>query len=367
MNIRKPIDYSVMYTDLDQALERNLPQMELYLEIGKLVSARKEKGAAVAAAEYLAVKCPDNSGFSPRNLRRMRDFFRTYETTPDILKEALLIGWTQNVVIMEADLAMDQRHWYLRAVLQFGWSKAELLRQISDSAHETINLDISADTGCTENKISRQERPSDKESHSVSRQYLQDPIGRVYYSKSDECCLAVDELRLCRFQTYETAPDILCGALMIGWTQNMIILEADPSLDQWNWHHQATLSLIWSKVEPLQQIGASAYEKKSHNILSRVSYHLSTQGRGDIGRNPAPQRPPGCPIKWAWYHPCSDLFWLKRQSRHCWKQLQSNLICCHHCRFSPRCALVKLLLQSDSYSIVATFSWASLFSQSQLV
>ena len=69
----------------------------------------------MAAAEYLAVKCPDNSGFSPRNLRRMRDFFRTYETAPDILKEALLIGWTQNVVIMEAGLSMDQRHWYLRA------------------------------------------------------------------------------------------------------------------------------------------------------------------------------------------------------------------------------------------------------------
>ena len=85
MNIRKPVDYSAMYTGMDQALERNLLQMELYLEIGKLVSARTEKGAAVAAAEYLAVKYPDNSGFSPRNLRRMRDFFRTYETTPDIL------------------------------------------------------------------------------------------------------------------------------------------------------------------------------------------------------------------------------------------------------------------------------------------
>ena len=57
MNIRKPIDYSAMYTGLNQALERNLPQMELYLEIGKLVSARTEKGAAVAAAEYLVVKC----------------------------------------------------------------------------------------------------------------------------------------------------------------------------------------------------------------------------------------------------------------------------------------------------------------------
>ena len=58
MNIRKPIDYSAMYAGLDQALERNLPQMELYLEIGKLVSARKDNGATLVATEYLVTKCP---------------------------------------------------------------------------------------------------------------------------------------------------------------------------------------------------------------------------------------------------------------------------------------------------------------------
>ncbi len=186
MNIRKPVDYSAMYTGLDRALERSLPQMKLYLEIGKLVSARTEKGAAVAAAEYLAAKYPDNSGFSPRNLRRMRDFFRTYEATPDILNEALLIGWTQNVVIMEADLSMDQRHWYLRAALQFGWSKVELLRQISDSAHEKMELDVSTGTCYTDYDKPRQERRDDEAPFCVSRQYFQEPDGRVCYEKSGE-------------------------------------------------------------------------------------------------------------------------------------------------------------------------------------
>ena len=63
MNIRNPVDYSVMYTGLDLALGRNLPQMKLYLEIGKLVNARTEKGAAVGAAEYLTAKYPNISGF----------------------------------------------------------------------------------------------------------------------------------------------------------------------------------------------------------------------------------------------------------------------------------------------------------------
>ena len=81
MNIRKNIDYTEMYTALDFAMEAaGKQQMELYCEIGKAVSQRTEKGAAVAAAEYLAKKYPDVQGFSPRNLRRMRDFYRTYKS-----------------------------------------------------------------------------------------------------------------------------------------------------------------------------------------------------------------------------------------------------------------------------------------------
>lgn len=184
MNIRKPVDYSAMYTGLDQVLKRNLPQMELYLEIGKLVSARTEKGAAVAAAEYLVAKCPDNSGFSPRNLRRMRDFFRTYETTPDILNEALLIGWTQNVVIMEADLSTNQRHWYLRAALQFRWSKVELLREISDSAHEKMDIDVSTGTCNIDCGEPKQERQGNEDSSCKSQHNLQEPNGRDSNEKS---------------------------------------------------------------------------------------------------------------------------------------------------------------------------------------
>lgn len=114
--------------------------MELYYEIGKAVCRRTEKGAAVAAAVYLSKQFPDVQGFSPRNLRRMRGFYRTYENYPDLLAEALEIGWTQNVVIMEADLTMEVRAWYLKAAKRFGWSKAELIEKIVSDAHEVIVL-----------------------------------------------------------------------------------------------------------------------------------------------------------------------------------------------------------------------------------
>lgn len=125
MNIRKNVDYSEMYAALDQIMAVQMSQMELYCEIGKAVCQQREKGAAVAAAAYLRKQYPGVQGFSPRNLRRMRDYYRTYEDHPDLLTLTLQLGWTQNVVIMEADLSMEQLEWYLKAEIQFGWSKAE--------------------------------------------------------------------------------------------------------------------------------------------------------------------------------------------------------------------------------------------------
>lgn len=141
MNIRKHIDYSEMYESLDKLMVQQLPQMELYCKIGKVVSWRSEKGAAVAAAEYLSNHYPDVQGFSPRNLRRMRDFYRAYEGQPALLSLALQLGWTQSVVILEADLPMELRGWYLKAVCQYGWSKAELNEKIANNAHDVIVLD----------------------------------------------------------------------------------------------------------------------------------------------------------------------------------------------------------------------------------
>ena len=51
MNIRKAVDYSTMFATLESVMKADLPQMELYCEIGKAVCAHSEKGAAVAAAE----------------------------------------------------------------------------------------------------------------------------------------------------------------------------------------------------------------------------------------------------------------------------------------------------------------------------
>ena len=147
MNVKKTIDYGKLFEAVDKAVRAALPQMELYREIGQMICERPEKGAAVAVAEHLQSAYPDIGGFSPRNVRRMRDFCITYKSSPDLMDEAMQIGWTQNLVIMESALSLDERAWYIRAARRYGWSKQELTQRIAEDAHmdHTLSLDTPLD------------------------------------------------------------------------------------------------------------------------------------------------------------------------------------------------------------------------------
>ena len=152
MNVRKPVDYGTMYRELTAILAQNLPQMDEIYAIGKAISQRPEKGAAVIAADFLQANFPDRMGFSPRNMRRMRDFYRTYENDQTLLRLAMNIGWTLNVVIMEAELARDARKWYLEQAREQRWSKVVLLEKLESEAHLEKALDAEADACYTDKK-----------------------------------------------------------------------------------------------------------------------------------------------------------------------------------------------------------------------
>ena len=161
MNIRKPTDYGILFSELDRLMAEQLSQMNLYCEIGRLVSSKAEKGAAVAASEYLKMTCPDVEGFSPRNLRRMRAFYAAYEASSEIMRLAMNLGWTQNVAILEWGSSNEERAWYIRAVLRFGWKKAKLLEAIGSQAWLHSSLDEQMVSCYTEKKEVTQESESD--------------------------------------------------------------------------------------------------------------------------------------------------------------------------------------------------------------
>ena len=181
MNIRKETDYSDLFRCLDRILGKDQPQMQVVFMIGKAVCVRPEKGAAVAAAEYIQANYPDKAGFSPRNLRRMRNFYQMYCNDPELMDTAMQVGWTLNVAIMEAELTMAERRWYLQTTLQNGWTKSVLLQKLKVKTHlEENRLDIN-DLPCyNEDNEKEVICSSDSNPFYLSRQHLQKPDGRVY-------------------------------------------------------------------------------------------------------------------------------------------------------------------------------------------
>ena len=105
----------------------------------------------------------------------MREFYCAYGNTPKVLTEAMIIGWTQNVVILEAELTLQERAWYIQAAGQFGWSKLELQRQIKSRAHLEAALDFTPEVCYTgENNTETEQKSNDKDTFYLPRQYLEE-------------------------------------------------------------------------------------------------------------------------------------------------------------------------------------------------
>lgn len=94
--------------------------------------------------------------------------------------QAMQIGWTQNVVILEADLSLQDKAWYIQAVKRYGWSKAELLRRIESAAHTEMTLDTPDEVCYTDSANTTSENKNhDEDTLCVFGKHLPQSNGRV--------------------------------------------------------------------------------------------------------------------------------------------------------------------------------------------
>ena len=79
------------------------------------------------------------------------------------------LGWTQNVAILERCSSNEERAWYIRAVLRFGWKKAKLLEAIESQAWLYSSLDEQAISCYTsEKEITQESEWNEKDTLCVS-------------------------------------------------------------------------------------------------------------------------------------------------------------------------------------------------------
>jgi predicted nuclease of restriction endonuclease-like (RecB) superfamily len=123
----------------------NKELIALYWDIGRLIITRQEgetwgKSVVELLAKDLQAEFPGISGFSSRNIWRMRDFYLTYHADEKLSPLVAEIAWTHNLVIMEKCKDSLEREFYIRATRKFGWTKNVLIHQIENQSYEKTLL-----------------------------------------------------------------------------------------------------------------------------------------------------------------------------------------------------------------------------------
>jgi predicted nuclease of restriction endonuclease-like (RecB) superfamily len=123
----------------------NKQLITLYWEIGSLIVARQKiegwgKSVVDQLAKDLQSEFPGISGFSARNIWRMRDFYLTYIENEKLTPMVAEIGWSHNLIILEKCKDDLEREFYLRMTRKFGWTKNLLIHQIENQSYEKTLL-----------------------------------------------------------------------------------------------------------------------------------------------------------------------------------------------------------------------------------
>lgn len=122
------------------ALAVNRELVLLYWQIGQEILYRQQQqgwGSKVIhrLAGDLRKAFPDVKGFSARNLMYMRAFAEAYPDEQIVQQVVALIPWGHNVRILDAVKNPEERMWYIRQTIDYGWSRNVLVHQIDNQLY----------------------------------------------------------------------------------------------------------------------------------------------------------------------------------------------------------------------------------------
>ena len=119
--------------------------IHLYWSIGRSIAEKQEnEGWGKTVVEKLAQDLQQvfqgRSGFSARNLWKMRQFYleyQSYEKLPQLVAE---IPWGHHIELMAKVKEPQEREYYLKSTVEMGWSRNVLLHQIKSDAYQRHQL-----------------------------------------------------------------------------------------------------------------------------------------------------------------------------------------------------------------------------------
>jgi len=163
--------YKNFITDLKQqiysakskaVLSANRLMIELYFDIGhKIVQNQEQQGWGKSVVEQMSKDLKDEfgekSGYSASNLWRMRNFYLIYKDDEYLAQLVRDISWGQNILIFEKCKLKDEREYYIKKAVEYGWNRNTLTHHIKrnlfqrdDNLQKNNNFDITLKTEISE-------------------------------------------------------------------------------------------------------------------------------------------------------------------------------------------------------------------------
>lgn len=142
--IQSPGDYGQLLMELkarvksarlQAALAANRELVGLYLDIGRIISARQKaeawgSGIIKKLADDLKKAFPDMKGFSARNLSYMKQAASMVQDD-EILQQAVAkLPWGHITVLVDRLKNNDERRWYALKAYELGWSRNIMVMQM---------------------------------------------------------------------------------------------------------------------------------------------------------------------------------------------------------------------------------------------
>ncbi len=124
----------------------NSGMMQMYWNIGKRLSEEKmEKGYGSGVVKQLSAdlqqEFPDTTGFSPRNLWNMKNFYEFYALADEKVQQlAALLPWMHNVLIITKAKSLDEATYYLKLAHENSLSRNVLLNFIKAGSYKNTKI-----------------------------------------------------------------------------------------------------------------------------------------------------------------------------------------------------------------------------------
>lgn len=143
----KEIKRSILKEKLEIVLKANSAMILMYWKIGNAIAEKQKKegwGAKVIDRMSYDLKnaFPEMKGFSPRNLKYMKNFAECWVDFSIVQRCVALLPWRSNILLIDKVKDSKKRLWYAEKTIENGFGKDMLSIQIESKLYERTSKAI---------------------------------------------------------------------------------------------------------------------------------------------------------------------------------------------------------------------------------